>query len=53
MLYGADSDYSSELQALINKVLEDILEELSKLKDSTDDGVNNYLYQNNDFLILI
>lgn len=32
MLYGADPDYLGEIQAIINKVLDDILEEIAKLK---------------------
>lgn len=32
VLYGADPDYLGEIQAIINKVLDDILEEIAKLK---------------------
>jgi len=33
VLYSSDSDYAEELQGLINKLLEDLLEELAKLKE--------------------
>jgi hypothetical protein len=39
-LYAGDKDYLNELQALINKVLEDILEQLTKLKEDPEEAVS-------------
>jgi hypothetical protein len=38
-LYGGDVDYQNELQALIGKVLEELLEDLAKLKEDSDESV--------------
>lgn len=38
-LYAGDKDYLNELQALINKVLEDVLEALTKLKEEKEESL--------------
>jgi hypothetical protein len=33
VLYSGDSDYEEELQSIVNKLIEEILDDLSKLKE--------------------
>jgi len=40
ILYGGDPDYQKEVQALINKIVEDLLEDLAKLTEDKDESAH-------------